>query len=268
MRKAFLLTVALVAFAPSLTFAAGATPTEPLPPQQKQQPQAAAPFTDAQRAAIESIVKDYLTNKNPEVVADALQTLQKREQDTAEAKSKDQVLTFKDKIFNDPASPVGGNPKGDVTVVEFYDYQCGYCKMSEEGVDRLLKDDKNVKFIYKEFPILGAASIEAAKASVASVKQGKFQIFHDALMNKKEHLTSDVIYQIAKESGLNVEKLKKDMAEKSVSDDINDSLKLGQDIGVRGTPMFIINDNVYPGALQYEQLKKAVDDTRAAAKKS
>jgi len=229
---------------------------------------ATASFTDTQRTEIENIIKEYLTTKHPEVMAEGLQTLQKRDQESAEAKSKAEISSAKDRVFNDPTSPFAGNPKGNVTVVEFYDYQCGYCKMSEDAIEKLIKEDKNVKFIFKDFPILGPASAEAAKASLASVKQGKFQAFHDTLMGKKDHLTSDMIYQVAKEVGLNVDQLKKDMTDASVTDALNGNLKLGQDIGARGTPMFIINDNVFPGALQYDQLKQAVSDARAADKKS
>jgi protein-disulfide isomerase len=263
MRKAVLfLTVALAGFTPALMANAQAADA-PLP-----QTTTAATFSDAQRTEIESIIKDYLTNKHPEVMAQGLQALQQREQESAQAKTKAEVSNSKDKIFNDPTSPFSGNPKANVTIVEFYDYQCGYCKMSEESLEKIVKEDKNVKLIYKDFPILGPASAEAAKASLASVKQGKFQAFHDSMMTKKDHLSSDMIYQVAKDVGLDVDKLKKDMADASVNDIINNNLKLGQDIGVRGTPMFIINDNIYPGALQYDQLKQAVSDARGAEKKS
>ncbi len=232
-------------------------------------PQApAAVFSEPQKAEIEAIIKEYLINKHPEVMAEGIQNLQRREQAEAESKTKDGVTKEKNRLFNDPASPVGGNPKGSVTVVEFYDYQCGYCKISEESIEKLLKEDKDVRFVYKNFPVLGPVSVEAAKASLASMKQGKFQAFHAALMTKKEHLTSEVIYKTAKDVGLNIEKLKKDMADPAIMDTLNADLKLGQDIGVRGTPMFVLsNSAVYPGALQYEQLKKAVSDARSEAKK-
>lgn len=260
MRKtALFLTAAFIGLVPFLAHAA--TDISPVPA-----PAATGNFTDAQRAEIESILKDYLVNKHPEIMAEGLQNLQKREREDAEAKSKAAVTTAKDRIYNDPNSPVGGNPKGDVTVVEFYDYQCGYCKMSEEGVEKLLKEDKNVKFVYKEFPILGPASTEAAKAAAASIKQGKFQAFHDALMSKKEHLSTDIIYQTAKDVGLDVEKLKKDAESDFVKDMLNADLKLGQDIGVRGTPMFIVGDNIYPFAMEYDKLKQTVADARAGKK--
>ncbi|MDR3448470.1 MAG: DsbA family protein [Alphaproteobacteria bacterium] len=232
--------------------------------------QAAAPvatsFTPAQKAEIQSIIKSYLTTEHPEVMAEGLQNLQKKEQDDSETKSKEAIAALRDKVFHDPATPVSGNPKGDVTVVEFFDYQCGYCKMSEPGLEALLKQDKNVRVVYKEFPILGAASVEASHASLASIKQGKYQEFHDALMGKKDHLTSDLIYSTAKSVGIDVDRLKKDMASADVQAQVDASLKLGQDIGVRGTPMFIINDTIFPGAMQGDQLKQAVDDARSGKK--
>ena len=251
MRKALFLTAALLGLVPAFAQAA----------------ESSGGFTPAQRTEIENIIKDYLTDKNPDVLREGLQNLEARERDKADAKTKAAVADAKDRIYNDAKTPVGGNPKGDVTIVEFYDYNCGYCKMSEEGIQKLLKEDKNIRFIYKDFPILGAPSGEAAKASLASIKQGKFQAFHDALMTKKDHLSSDGIMQTAKDVGLDVEKLKKDMADQAIVDQINVNLKLGQDIGVQGTPMFIIGDNIYPGVLQPEQLKKAVSDARSAGKK-
>ena len=266
MRKAPLfLSVAflgLVALLPALAHAEEAAPPAP---------QTASAFSDAQRAELENLIKDYLVNKHPEVMAQGLQKLQAHEQESADAKIKEQVSKSKDRIYNDASSPVGGNPKGNVTIVEFYDYQCGYCKMSEESVEKLMKEDKNIKFIYKNFPILGPISAEAAKASQASYKQGvaKFQAFHNALMAKKDHLTtSEPIYQMAKEAGLDVEKLKKDMDDSTVTESISANLKLGQEIGARGTPMFIVGDNIFPGALQYDQLKQAVTDARTPPKKN
>jgi len=248
------LAAAAVAFMPAFGFAEEAT----LAPKT---------FSDADKAAIEDIIKDYITNKHPEVIAQAIQALQKRDQDSAEAKSKEAVTTQKDRLFNDPNSPIAGNPKGDVTVVEFFDFQCGYCKMSEPSLEKLISEDKNVRLIYKDFPILGPASTSASKAALASVRQGKYIKFHDALLAKKDHLSDDGIYEVAKEVGLDVEKLKKDAADADIAKIIDANLKLGNDVGVRGTPMFIIGDQVFPGAIQYDQMKKAVDDARAALKK-
>jgi protein-disulfide isomerase len=225
-------------------------------------------FSDSQKSAIEEIVKTYLTKEHPEILMQAMQELQKRDQASAEAKTSDAIKSKHDKIFNDPATPVGGNPKGDVTIVEFFDDQCGYCKMSEPFLQKVVKEDKGVRFVYKDFPVLGPASSTAAKVSLAAFRQGlnKYIALHDALLAKKEHLNDDMIYQTAKDVGLDVEKLKKDANDDATAKQVQANLDLGTDIGVRGTPLFIVGDKVFPGALQYDQLKKAIDDARAAKK--
>ncbi|MFY9288260.1 MAG: DsbA family protein [Alphaproteobacteria bacterium] len=266
MRNAALIFAAAILALPVNSYAAAPAPTS-VPVASEASPTSKT-FSEAEKAAVEDVIKEYLTVKHPEVLMEAMRELQKREQASAESKTKEAVNTSKDKIFNDPTSPVGGNPKGDVTVVEFFDYQCGYCKLSEEAIEKLIKEDKNVKVIYKEFPILGPMSVTISKAALASVKQGKYQKFHDALMKKKDKLSEDGLYQVAKENGIDVEKLKKDMGTDEMNALIASNIKLGSEVGVRGTPMFIINEQVYPGALQYEQLKQAVDDARAAAKKN
>ncbi len=225
-------------------------------------------FSDSQRGEIEQIIKEYLSKKNPEVLVEAMKELQQREQSTAEAKTKDAVSQFHDKIMNDPETPTSGNPKGDITIVEFYDYQCGYCKMTEEAVRKVMHEDKNIRLVYKNYPILGQVSVIASRAALASVRQNKFVAFHEALMDKKEHLTEPMIYDVAKSVGIDVEKLKKDMNDDKVSKAIDDNMKLGNDVGVRGTPMFVINDQIYPGAMQYDQMKSAVKDVRAKEQKS
>jgi len=233
----------------------------------------ASALTDAQRAAVEDIIKDYLTKKNPEVLMQALQELQKRETADSDAKSKTALTTDHDKIFNDPMTPIGGNPKGAVTVVEFFDYQCGYCKMSEPHIQKLLKENKEVKFIYKDFPVLGDSSTLAAKAALAAAKQGKYVQYHDALMSaafshgSRPQDDEKTVYTTAKNVGLDVEKLKKDMNDDSIDKQLKDNVQLGMDVGARGTPTFIIGDAVYPGAMEYDQLKKSVDDAAAAVKK-
>ncbi|MDE2029689.1 MAG: thioredoxin domain-containing protein [Alphaproteobacteria bacterium] len=275
MRKAaFLLTIAFFALSPALAratvtpalAAAAAGPVAPPPPP-------ISSFSPAQRAEIEGIIKHYLTVSNPEVIAEGLQNLQQHSQEAETAKTKDAIAKAKDRLYNDPSSPVGGNPKGNVTVVEFFDYQCPYCKASHEAVDELLKKDKNVRYIYKEFPILGVSSMFASEAALASVKQHKYIEFHNALMKARFSHSANPpadkaeVFKAAKEAGLNIAKLKKDMKSKEVSDIIDADIKLGQDIGVRGTPMFIIGDNIYPGAMQYDQLSQAVAEAREAGKK-
>lgn len=253
----------IIGLTPALAMAANpapaAAPATPAP--------ASAAFTDAQKAAIEDIVRNLLTKKEPDLIIKAAQEYQLRQETVDLEKSQKALANNRDKIFNDANAPVGGNPKGDVTVVEFYDYQCGYCKMSEEAIVKLLAEDKNIKFVYKEFPVLGPMSTQAAKASLASVRQGKFAKFHEALMNTKDHLSEDVILKVAKSVGLDAEKLKKDMADEAIDKMIKENIATGNEVGAHGTPTFIIGDQIFPGAMPIEAMKKAVEATRKGAKK-
>ena len=141
------LAIMMVALVPTLAHAEDAPATAPAPTAVMTSVSTTSKtFSDADRTGIEDIIKDYLTKKHPEVLMQAMQELQKRDQASAEAKSEAAIKTAHEKIYNNPDTPVGGNPKGDVTMVEFFDYQCGYCKMSEEGIEKMLKEDKNVKF--------------------------------------------------------------------------------------------------------------------------
>jgi len=222
---------------------------------------------DTERAKIEEVVRDFLTKKEPEVVMKAVQEIQRRQEEENSKKSQQALSTNKDKIFGDVSAPFVGNAKGDVVVVEFFDYQCGHCKKVNESIVKLISDDKNVKVIYKDFPILGAASTSAAKAALAVAKQGKYEKFHDALLSKKDHISDELINQTAKEVGADVAKMQKDMADPSIEKALQANLDLGAEIGVRGTPMFIIGANLYPGAMTVEQMKEAVAEARKAVKK-
>lgn len=226
-------------------------------------------LTDEQKAAVEQIVRDLLTKKEPQLVYEAAKVVQDRQEAEELTKSQQALTANRDKVFNDPTSPVGGNLKGDVTVVEFFDYQCGYCKQVQEAVVKLLDTDKNIKIIYKEYPILGANSVTAAKVSLAVYKEdkSKYVKFHDALMSVKDHPNEEMIYKIAKDAGFDVDKLKKDAADPAIDAIVEADQKLGQEIGAKGTPTFVIGDKVYPAALPYEQLKDLVDKARAAAAK-
>lgn len=261
-RSLLLLTTALLGLSAASAYAQAATPVSPVssgPLQSTAAPVEPKAYSDSEKAGIEQVIKDYLTKEHPEVLIEAMQELQIRQQASAQAKSEEALKKDFDQIFNDPATPVGGNPKGSVTIVEFFDFNCGYCKMSEPFLEKILKEDHDIKMIYKDYPILGPTSVEAAKAALASVKQNAYVKFHDALMSQKDHLSSDAIYSIAKDIGLNVEKLKKDMTADEIAAHIKANEDLGREVGVRGTPMFIIGNQIFPGALQYEQMKSAVD---------
>lgn len=217
----------------------------------------------AQKSEVETVIRQFLIEKEPETIMKAIEVLKQRDQQQQMAVAKEAVAKHKDRIYNEPTSPVLGNPKGDVTIVEFFDYACGYCKMAQPIVEELLKSDKNIRFIAKEFPILGEGSVLGARAALASVKQKKYEQFHAALMNNRGAINDNTISDIAQRVGLDAAQLKRDMNDKAIDDIIATNRKLGNDLGVRGTPMFIIGDMVNPGAMDAEALKKAVADARA-----
>jgi len=249
-RFAKFLTVSLLALMPL-----AATAAEP------------AGLTDQQKAEVEQIVRELLTKKDPNIVMEAARSVQEKMEAESAAKGKKAIGDYKDKIFNDPNAPVGGNPKGDVTLVEFFDYQCGYCKTVHPMVVKLLQEDKNLRFVYKEYPILGDGSVLASRAALASVKQGKYFRFHEALMEMKGHVSEDGVMQAAKDVGLDLEKLKKDMASDAVEKILAANREMGMKIGANGTPTFVIGDNVFPGAVPLEQMKKVIEDVRKNQKK-
>ncbi len=231
------------------------------------QPATAGTLTDAQRKEVEDIVRELITKKEPEMIIRAAQNVQERMEKDETEKGQKAVEKNIDKLVNDSDSPVGGNPKGDVTMVEFFDYSCGYCKLAQPNVVKLLESDKNIRFVYKELPILGPNSVTAAKAALASVAQGKYEKFHEALMTSKDHLNESSIMDLAKEVGLDTDKLKKDMESEKVQKILATNVELAKSIGARGTPAFIIGGKLFPGAVPIEQMKDAVSAARQAKKK-
>ena len=198
----------------------------------------AASFNADQTQAIESIVRNYLLN-NPELLVEVSQNLQKKQQDVMAQQAKQAIQTKSSELFTDKMTIVG-NPKGSVTVVEFFDYQCIHCKKMSPIVDELLKKDSNLRVIYKEFPIFGKSSETASKAALAAAMQGKYRAMHDALITQEKPLNDDVINKIAQSIGLNMKQFSTDMNSKSVSDALDANRKLAEDLHLMGTPAFIV----------------------------
>jgi len=225
---------------------------------------AAAPFSGTlaqqaapNRAATEQIVREYLM-AHPEVLVESLSTYQEKlEAQQAEAQ-RQALATRQNEMFKNPASPVAGNPQGDVTLVEFFDYQCGYCKAVHADVWRLLESDGKVRLVLKEFPILGPASLTASRAALAARKQDKYDALHSALMENRGQLDDDQIMRIAGSVGLDMERLKKDMQAPDIQDALQRNLQLAADLNIRGTPAFVIGDQIVAGAVGLERLKEMV----------
>lgn len=221
----------------------------------------AAEISAEQRQAIEGIIHEYLLH-NPDVLIEALRGAEDKLNREADAKAETVLRDRRKEIFDDPATPVGGNPQGDVTVVEFFDYRCPYCKQVLPSLQALLKEDHKLRFVYKEFPVLGPVSIVAARAALAAQRQGKYEAFHTAMMATKGQITDDTVYKVAASVGLDVDRLKQDMAAPEIAQAIKGNLALAEALNIRGTPGFIIGDKIVPGALDLDTLKDMIAEAR------
>lgn len=228
------------------------------------------PVSPEEKAKIESVVHDYLI-KNPEVIVEAIQNLQKKQFEEAEktVRQTQQIASqFIPALFHQANDPTDGNVNGSITVVEFFDYQCPHCAEMTPVIAAITKANPNVRVVFKEFPIRGPVSEFAAKAALAANKQGKYTVFSHALLSAKPPLSQETILQIAKSSGLDVEKLKKDMNDPSVTDQLKNNMKLAQDLKLFGTPAIFVGktnatpkDSISygPGRLDQKQLQESID---------
>jgi len=225
-------------------------------------------LTDADKGAVEAIVKDYLLN-NPEVLRDALDVLEKRQAAEEATKQKAVIASNAKLIFESPRGPSFGNPKGDVTLVEFFDYNCGYCKHAMGDVMQLAKDDPKLKVVFKELPVLGPGSLEAAKVAIAvrmQDKNNKYVEFHRRLLGGRGEANKERALAAAKDTGFDLAQIEKDMKSSEVDETLKESAKLAQDLGVNGTPTFVVADELIMGALGYDALKSKIDSARKCGK--
>lgn len=227
-------------------------------------PLAAKTYNDEEKAAIKDVVKEYLM-ENPEIIRDAIEELERRAAETERKRQQELIAKNQELLVNPEYSHVAGNEDGNVTVVEFFDYNCPYCRQSLNDIVKLLDEDKNVKVVLKEFPILGEASKEASLAALASRKQGKYMEFHTALLQAKGRINNASIETIAKKVGLDVEKLKADMKSDEIKDHLQKNIDVGVALGINGTPTFIFNDRVVPQVLPYEAMKAVIAKLREAS---
>jgi protein-disulfide isomerase len=224
---------------------------------------AEAAIGPAQRKEIEAIIKDYLVN-NPEVMLEAQNALESKMEKIQAERTAAAIKQNATEIFRPSASPTVGNVKGDVTVIEFFDYNCPYCKKAFTEVAQLVDKDKQVKLILKEFPILNKGSEEAAKVALAAKLQGKYWEFHRAMQEAQGQSNEAVALRIAEKLGLDMARLKRDMASADVKKEIDDTRALAAKLGIQGTPHFLVGDRVIPGAPEnlLEQMRKTVAEVR------
>lgn len=219
-------------------------------------------ISPAQKIEFEKLVHDYLL-EHPEILRDMSNKLEANDKLAADTARNTTLTTQAKDIFHNPIDAVVGNPKGDVTVVEFMDYNCGWCKKSVKEMQALVATDKNVRVVMKEFPIFGEGSEYAARAALASVKQGKYWELHQAMFASEGKVTPEVVDQIAQELGLDVAKMKIDMKVADIDATIRKNQALAQSLALTGTPGFIIDDKVIPGYTELANLQSMLATTRA-----
>jgi protein-disulfide isomerase len=220
-------------------------------------------FSPAQRKELDSIIKEFLLS-NPEALLEAQNVLEAKMDKIQAERMASAIKENAGELFRPASSPVVGNARGDVPVIEFFDYNCGYCKKAFPDVAKLMDKDKKIRIILKEFPILAKGSEEASRVALAAKMQGKYWEFHRAMLEAQGQANEASALRTAEKLGLDMTRLKKDMGSAEVKKEIEDTRKLANKMGIQGTPHFIVGDRIVPGAPEnlLELLDKHVSDVR------
>ncbi|AYD00738.1 DsbA family protein [Neorhizobium sp. NCHU2750] len=231
---------------------------------------AAAPafaLDDAQKKEMGDFIREYLI-QNPEVMIEVQNALEAKQQAQRTEQSSKAVAEYKDQIFSSPTDIVLGNPKGDVSIVEFFDYNCGYCKRAMSDMDNIIKTDKNVRFVLKEFPILGPDSLAAHKVAnaVRLIAPDKYPEFHRRLLGGQEHASDETAMAVATGLGLKEAAIRKSMADHPNDDLVRQSYQLANAIGITGTPTYVVGDQAMFGAVGLDEIEDKVKNVRACGK--
>jgi protein-disulfide isomerase len=229
-------------------------------------PMAAAPekapeFSDAQKGAIEEIVKTYLLS-HPDILRDMASELERKQKAEEDVQRRGAIADNRQELFNSSFQAVIGNPKGKTTLVEFFDYNCGYCKRALGDLANLMKGNPDLRVVLKDFPVLGPDSVDAAQVASAArlqISGDKFWEFHQKLLSARGHVGREQALLVAREFGLDMDKLQKDSKDPSIKDKLASILKLGDTLSISGTPSYVVGDEVVVGAVGFDELKKKLD---------
>ncbi len=225
-------------------------------------------FSPAQKGEIEQIIKNYIM-KNPDILRDAITELDRREKN-AEANARNKIISDQSgPLYVSQNQAIVGNPNGKITLVEFFDYNCGYCKKSLADIGRLIKDNPDLRVILKDYPILSKGSIEAAEIATAVRKQftgQKFWEFHKMLLGSRTPVGRDQAIAVAKALGANVDQLTRDAANPDVKKGLEQNDRLGQALMLTGTPSFVVGNETVIGAVGYDELKTKLNNVRKCGK--
>lgn len=216
---------------------------------------------------VQNIIHDYIMD-NPQVIMESFERFQRKQVEERMNKAKENISKYQKELTENPKSPEIGNPKGDVTVVYFFDYNCGYCKRAFPTVAKLVEEDKKVRVVLKELPILGPTSELAAKYALAvnMIDKSKYFAYHSELMKFTGEKSEASLTEMAKKVGIKEDKLKETVAKPEISEYLNSVRELSQSIGIGGTPAFVVGNELIPGAIELDGLKAKVQAARSGAK--
>jgi len=222
-------------------------------------------LSDVQKQDVEKLIHQYILD-HPEVIVEAMQRMQARQEAAQKAHAEAALKASHGELVNDPDAPIMGNPKGSVTVVEFFDYRCGFCKRVFPSIVQVLKEDTDIRYVFKEFPILGPESVMASKASLAiwRTHKDKYAAFHGALMSASGGIPEAKIMSIAASLGIDEKQLKAAMADPAIDAILERNYRLAQNLNINGTPAFVIGDQLVPGAIDVATMKRMIAESRGS----
>jgi protein-disulfide isomerase len=222
-------------------------------------------YSENQEQRLTALIEAHIA-ENPEILLRAIQELQRRQAEAKQGQVRSNLAAARAELTHDRRSPVAGNPEGDVTLIEFFDYNCPYCKAVKPALRALLAEDPGIRFVYKELPILGEASRTAARAALAAARQGaeNYRRLHDALLEIQGGLTNEAVVRLAGDIGLDLERLRSDMEDPEIAAAIAANRQLAGRLNITGTPAFVIGEAIIPGAVSLEELREAVAQARTA----
>ena len=215
-----------------------------------------------QKDEIKQLIEQYLKS-HPEIILESVQKFREKQEADRREQGASNLQALRNDLERDPQTPTVGNPKGDVTIVEFFDYNCGYCKSVLATVQQLLSEDSGVRLVLKEYPILSEGSKYAARAALAAGEQGRYFEFHNILMELRGQVTEERVLKAAIGVGLDVPKLKRDMEKPEILTQIESNRELAQSLNINGTPTFVVGDQIVPGAVDEETLRQLIGKMRS-----
>ena len=216
-----------------------------------------------QQTEIQELIRQYIIDHPAEII-DSFKKLEEREKRESAERARENLIGMRNQLVKDPSSPVGGNRNGDVTIVEFFDYRCGYCKRVLPTIVKILKTDPNVRYVFKEFPILGPDSVTAARAALAAwrIDPAKYQKFHFALMESRGQLPESKVMALAAKVGLDLSALKPAMQAPEIKETMEKNRQLAEALNISGTPAFVVGSELVPGAIDFATIQQLIVKAR------